>query len=29
MNSSKSITFRDMYKEIPIEVDYVTYKRIL
>ena len=29
MNSSKSITFRDMYKEIPIKVDYVTYKRIL
>ena len=29
MSSSKSITFRDMYKELPIDIDYVTYKRIL
>ena len=27
--SKKSTTFRDMYKELPIEVDYGVYKRVL
>lgn len=27
--NKKSYTFRDMYKELPIEVPYLTYKRIL
>lgn len=29
MNNKKSYTFRDMYKEMPVEVDYSLYKRIL
>ena len=29
MRSKKSITFRDMYSQMPIEVDYSLYKRIL
>lgn len=29
MNNKKSRTFRDMYKEMPVEVDYSLYKRIL
>jgi len=29
MKSKQSITFRDMYKTMPIEVDYGLYKRIL
>lgn len=29
MNSKHSITFRDMYRTMPIEVDYILYKRIL
>lgn len=29
MKSKKSITFRDMYATMPIEVDYGLYKRIL
>jgi hypothetical protein len=29
MNNKKSITFRDMYKTMPIEVEYSLYKRIL
>nr|DAG33277.1 MAG TPA: hypothetical protein [Caudoviricetes sp.] len=27
--SKRSITFRDMYKSLPIELDYFTYTRIL
>ncbi|MEE3414039.1 MAG: hypothetical protein VZR53_01565 [Prevotella sp.] len=29
MKNKKSITFRDMYRTMPIEVDYGLYKRIL
>lgn len=29
MKNKKSITFRDMYKDMPIEVDYVLYSRVL
>lgn len=29
MKNKKSITFRDMYRTMPIEVDYELYKRIL
>ena len=29
MRNKQSLTFRDMYKEMPIEVDYGLYKRIL
>jgi len=29
MRNKKSITFRDMYRTLPIEVDYGLYKRIL
>jgi len=29
MRVKKSITFRDMYKSMPIEVDYSLYKRVL
>ena len=29
MKSKKSVTFRDMYREMPVEVDYSLYKRIL
>ena len=29
MKSKKSITFTDMYKTMPIDVDYGVYKRVL
>ena len=29
MKSKQSVTFKDMYKELPINVDYSLYKRIL
>lgn len=29
LKNKKSYTFRDMYKTLPIELDYITYKRIL
>lgn len=29
MNSKQSVTFKDMYKTMPIEVDYSLYKRVL
>jgi len=29
MISKQSVTFRDMYRTMPIEVDYSLYKRIL
>jgi len=29
MRSKQSITFRDMYRTMPVEVDYSLYKRIL
>ena len=29
MKSKKSTTFRDMYRTMPVEVDYSLYKRIL
>ena len=29
MNNKQSITFKDMYKTIPVEVDYKLYKRIV
>ena len=29
MSSKKSVTFRDMYRKMPVEVDYSLYKRIL
>ena len=29
MKNKRSITFRDMYRTMPIEVDYGLYKRIL
>jgi hypothetical protein len=29
MKSKKSATFRDMYRTMPVEVDYSLYKRIL
>jgi len=29
MKSKKSVTFRDMYRTMPVEVDYSLYKRIL
>lgn len=29
MKNKQSVTFRDMYKEMPVEVDYGLYKRVL
>jgi len=29
MKSKRSLTFRDMYRTMPVEVDYSLYKRIL
>lgn len=29
MRSKNSVTFRDMYREMPVDVDYSLYKRIL
>ena len=29
MKSKKSVTFRDMYRTMPVEVDYSLYKRVL
>nr|DAY15101.1 MAG TPA: hypothetical protein [Caudoviricetes sp.] len=29
MKSKNSITFRDMYKSLPVDVPYSAYKRIL
>lgn len=29
MKSKQSVTFKDMYKEMPIDVDYSLYKRVL
>jgi hypothetical protein len=29
MRNKQSITFRDMYRTMPIEVDYSLYKRVL